>query len=280
MSKTISKEKLNTLYWEKELSQTEIANIFHVAKITIQYWMYKYKIPRRPKGFRTKRMLNEISLKSKGRHNSIKTEFKPTIDLSKKQLEKLYLEKKLSMRQIGRSYGVTRKAIKRHLKKNNIPIRATRDEYDQLRIKNLKEYMGNPTNKQAYSERMKKMVANPNNRKKGLKALNKKPTKLEEKLIKIINKNKLPYRYVGNGEFILGGKCPDFLNCNGKKQVIETFGRVFHDPAKTFKKSIPYHQTEKGTMEHYEKYGFDCLVIWGEELDNEQNILDKLERFR
>lgn len=276
---TVSQKKLNNLYWTKGLSQNEIADIYGVAKITIQYWMYKYKIPRRPKGFTTKRMREKISLSQKGKHNSPRTEFKPKIDLPKNQLEKLYLEENLSMRQIGRQYGVSRKSIKGYLKKFDIPIRSTREEYEEQRIKNLKEHMNIPKNKKTYSERMKKMVADPDNRKKGLKSLMKRPTIPEEKFIKIINKNKLPYKYVGDGEFILGGKCPDFLNCDGKKQVIEIFGRVFHDPEKTFKKEIPYHQTETGTIEHYASYGFDCLVMWEEELVNENKILDKLEGF-
>ena len=36
------------------------------------------------------------------------------------------------------------------------------------------------------------------------------------------------YRYVGNGELILGGKNPDFMNVNGQKKLIELFGEQWH----------------------------------------------------
>lgn len=271
------KEEIYSLYWKEGLSQNEIAEKYNVARHTIQKWMYFYKIPRRPKGFTTKRMREKISLIQKGKRHSPKTEFKPKIIIPPEDLKELYINEELSMTKIGDIYGLSKKGIKRLLKKYNISIRSTRDEYEELRIKNLKGYMNRPEIKKLYRKKAKEILSKPESRKKNLKALMKRPTRLEENFIKIINKNKLPYKYVGDGEFILGGKCPDFLNCDGKKQVIEIFGRVFHDPKKTFKKEIPHHQTEKGTIEHYEKYGFKCLIIWEEELTNENKILAKLE---
>lgn len=48
---------------------------------------------------------------------------------------------------------------------------------------------------------------------------------LEIKFEQIINKLNLPYKFVGNGEFIIGRKCPDFINCNGQKIAVEVFCR-------------------------------------------------------
>ena len=44
-------------------------------------------------------------------------------------------------------------------------------------------------------------------------------------IIDLINKYNLPYKYTGNGKFILGGKNPDFVNVNGEKicEEKETF---------------------------------------------------------
>ncbi len=126
---------------------------------------------------------------------------------------------------------------------------------------------------------LSKRNRDPIMRAKMLKSLMKKPTGLEQKLIDLIKENNLPFKYVGDGEFILGNRCPDFLNCNGEKQVIEVFGRVFHSPLFTFKKSIPYGQTYKGTMEHYKKYGFNCLILWGVELNNPQRVIEKIKVF-
>lgn len=47
------------------------------------------------------------------------------------------------------------------------------------------------------------------------------PTRLEKNVIDLIQKHNLPYKYVGNGDFWIGGKNPDFVNVNGEKKLIE-----------------------------------------------------------
>ena len=37
----------------------------------------------------------------------------------------------------------------------------------------------------------------------------------------------------------------------------------------------PQH-LEGPTMEHYKKYGFNCIIIWGEELKDENKVLARL----
>lgn len=128
-------------------------------------------------------------------------------------------------------------------------------------------------------EGIKKVHQNEEAQRKRFKSLVKKPNAPEQILIGIINKHNLPYKYTGNGEFVLGGKCPDFINTNGKKEVIEVFGRVFHSPLFTFRKTMPYHQTYEGTIEHYKKYGFKCRIFWDTDVmraDAEQFILTQL----
>lgn len=251
------KEDIDNLYWKEKLSQNEIAEIYNVARYTIQRWMWAYNIPRRPSGFTTERMRKKAGLLLKGKHNSPETEFKPKVNIPKNKLEQLYLKEKLSMRQIGKKYDISRKAIKTRLKKYDIPIRSTRKEYEELRIKRLHD----------------DDVAS-----RFIKSLMKRPTKPEQKFIDMTKKYNLPYKYVGDGEFILGGRCPDFLNYNGEKKVIEIFGRVFHDPEKSFFK-ISYKKTEEGTIKHYEKYGFKCIIIWEEELKNEKKVLNTIGDF-
>lgn len=51
------------------------------------------------------------------------------------------------------------------------------------------------------------------------------PSSLEKKMIEIINKYNLPYKFVGNGDFFIERKCPDFINVNGEKIAIEVFYR-------------------------------------------------------
>lgn len=101
-----------------------------------------------------------------------------------------------------------------------------------------------------------------------MKAMNIKPNKPEQRLIALIETNRLPFKYVGDGEFILGGKCPDFLNTNGKKQLIELFGTYWHPI---------FNVAERA--EHFRSYGFNTLVIWEDELGDEAKVLKKIKQF-
>jgi len=71
------------------------------------------------------------------------------------------------------------------------------------------------------------------------------------------------------GEIIrIGNKKPDIVNINGQKKVIEHFGRKWHLPG-----------DEQIKIDHYKKFGFDCLVVWREELDNLVTLKSKLTNF-
>lgn len=138
--------------------------------------------------------------------------------------------------------------------------------------------------KKKHSEYMKKRWNEPEYRDKAIKAIIKgsvvKPNRSELKLKSILDKV-LPnqYRYVGDGEFILGGKNPDFLNCNGEKKIIELFGDYYH--SREFEentKGIAWCSPEE-RIAHFKQYGFDCLVIWEHELENYQLVSDKLSQF-
>lgn len=97
---------------------------------------------------------------------------------------------------------------------------------------------------------------------------NQSPNKPEKTLIKLMQDNNLPFRYVGNGEVWLGNKNPDFINVNGKKQVIEYFGTYWH----------PIFDGTKRT-EHYKQYGFSTLIIWDSELEDKPKLLNKIKTF-
>ena len=51
------------------------------------------------------------------------------------------------------------------------------------------------------------------------------PSSLERKMINIISKYNLPYKFVGDGKFFIERKNPDFININGEKIAIEVFYR-------------------------------------------------------
>lgn len=82
------------------------------------------------------------------------------------------------------------------------------------------------------------------------------PNKSELLLQSMLNKY-FPneWKYVGDLQVNIGGKFPDFININGKKEVIELFGSHWHG----------IDEAEK-TTSHYRSYGFSCVVVWEEEL--------------
>lgn len=88
------------------------------------------------------------------------------------------------------------------------------------------------------------------------------------------------WKYVGNGEVVLGAGCPDFINCNGQKKVILMHGIYWHlwrmqkdNPGLT--KEI----IEQKDMNNYGKYGFKCLIIWEDELKNTNSVIEKVLSF-
>jgi len=103
-----------------------------------------------------------------------------------------------------------------------------------------------------------------------LKGLFKRPTSLEQKLINLIKKHKLPYKYAGDGSFTIGFKCPDFINTNHQKICIEVRSK---EVCRVFGKSSPKKYKEK-QIKHYAKYGWKCFVIWPENLKNKNWLED------
>lgn len=103
------------------------------------------------------------------------------------------------------------------------------------------------------------------------------PTQPEKKFIDICNKYNLPFIYnaINNdNNLIVKRRVPDFYNpITGN--IVEIFGRVFHDPDVAWF-DVPYERTEDGVKDFYEKHGRRCAVIWGDELDEVDKVLQKV----
>ena len=95
-----------------------------------------------------------------------------------------------------------------------------------------------------------------------------KPNGIEQSFIELLGSFHLPFKYVGNGEVWLGNRNPDFINTNGKKQVIELLGTYWH----------PLFDGAN-RIEHYKQYGFDCLAIWEDEFKNPLKLGKKVKVF-
>ncbi len=97
-----------------------------------------------------------------------------------------------------------------------------------------------------------------------LRGLIKRPTSLEEDMIKLIKKYNLPYKYTGNGDVWIGGKNPDFININGEKKLIEV-GNIYHHQGN-------YIQERR---KHFAKYGWKSYIFISDRL-NETEILKRM----
>lgn len=142
----------------------------------------------------------------------------------------------------------------------------------RIMSKVAKETWQNPEYKQHQSKAQLKSWQNPEIAAKRLAGTKKHPNKLEQQLIGILESYFPQFKY--NGDFsqgvMLGGLIPDFININGKKEVIELFGDYYHSPDRGWKRS------ELGKIMVYNSVGYHCLVIWehdvkeksGEEIAN------------
>jgi len=102
------------------------------------------------------------------------------------------------------------------------------------------------------------------------------PNQAELKLQELLTSLNLPYKFVGDGKLIMGGKCPDFVNINGQKKLIELFGDYWHS------EEITGHSIEKEEQErigHFFQLGFNTLIIWESELSCIESLSQRILLF-
>lgn len=176
---------------------------------------------------------NKISEANKGKHNSTATEFK--------------------VGQIPWNKGFTKETDKR-LKKMGIKVSKTQKGIPKPNVS--KALKGRKLTKEHIRNALRRRI----------------PSSLEDKFQRIIDKHKLPYKYVGDGSFILGHFNPDFINTNNEKIAVEVYARCFK---LWHKKSIDEWKRERSEM--FAKYGWEIIYFDEVEL-TEKNVLNKLER--
>lgn len=95
------------------------------------------------------------------------------------------------------------------------------------------------------------------------------PNKQEVKLSDILNElYPGEWKFVGDGQVIIAGKCPDFINVNGQKKIIELFGDYWHKG-----------QDPQDRKDIFKEFGYDTLVIWERELKNHSELKFKIHKF-
>ena len=95
------------------------------------------------------------------------------------------------------------------------------------------------------------------------------PNKAESALLALLE-HEYPedWAFVGDGSFVIGGKNPDFVNVNGKKQIMELFGDYWHRG-----------EEPQGRIDIFRSYGFNTLVIWESELAHPEKVLERITGF-
>lgn len=310
------KDILKELYEDQKLSITKIAPIFNVSSSTIVRWMIKYEIPRRsqseahkgqPSWNKGKHMKEKSKRKlaknlrlgfANGRvpWNKGKPGFKDSVvTIEKKRNSSIEKWKNVEYREKvvrGISKALTgriiteehRRKISKTLKgRHSSPktefkkgLVVSQEHKQQLSLLQ-KERWKNPSYKEKFGRIMKKQNMNLDFQQKRLKALATKPTTPETSLMNLITRFNLPFKYVGDGSVIIGNLNPDFINENERK-IIEVFGRVFHDPATSFF-PISVKRQVAGRTEYFNQYGFDTLVVWDNELEDETKVVEKIRNF-
>jgi len=274
----VTKTYLIQEYNRRKKSERQIANQIGCNVCTIHNRLKEYNIPRRA--------IHGVRLKC---------------SITKKFLIREYSKNKKSIAQIAKELGCSYMAIRDRLIKYSILIRTPNEtqkgkntgknnfNYIDGRTK-VKHYCVECLKRRIYKEihyttwrsgnkrcdscATKKRWQKKEYREKmiraTMKSLNLKPNKSEQRLNNLLNKL-LPkkYRFVGDGQIILGGFNPDFINCNNQKKIIELYGDYWHNKSDIKKR-------DKRRLKTYKKYGYKTLIIWEHELKNPNKLREKI----
>ena len=95
------------------------------------------------------------------------------------------------------------------------------------------------------------------------------PNNAEMTLFGIMCYLDLPYRYTGNGQFILMGCAPDFVHLEGRK-IVEMYGERWHRP-----------EEEQARITLFARSDYQTLIGWSKELapKNRKALYHKLLMF-
>lgn len=97
------------------------------------------------------------------------------------------------------------------------------------------------------------------------------PTSLEKKFQSIVEKYGLPYKFVGDGSFMLGRKNPDFININGAKIAVEVYARYYK-----LRHAETINQWKEERRRVFWQYGWK-IVFFDETQVNERTVVENLK---
>jgi len=132
-----------------------------------------------------------------------------------------------------------------------------------------KRFFSTIEGKKLASEKTLKLWQTKEFQEKQAKSRKLKPNGVEKELNSILNKLfPKEYKYVGNFQFWIEGKNPDFVNINGQKKLIELFGNYWHKG-----------ENPRNRINHFKKYGYNAIIIWEKELKDVNKLNNRLIEF-
>lgn len=209
----------------------------------------------RPSSFKGQRHTEESKRKMSEAHKGHIVSEEQKIKLRKSSTGRRHTEeskKKMSLIQKGRTVSEKHRKKLSESHKGNKPSEETKAKMSRAH----KKLWADPV---FHKAKQRKMSRGNNIR----------PNKPEKELLDLLQ-TLYPddWKYVGGGDLIIGGKNPDFANVNGKKLLIELFGEHWHKDNSVRKR-----------MGVFKPYGFRTLVIWQKELQNQNTLVNKINRF-
>jgi len=229
--KNMSQAGLGRKAWNKGLTKAENSSLAHIAI--------------------------KLAQTRKGKHNPNWGGRRP----HKEKLLKLYVEEKLTRKNVASRFNVSETAVDKWLQFYGITL--PMKEGQRRRIAHLQslEY------RKRASEKMKKIVSR--NLDMYLHNLShmQKPTSIERHFMRICEEQDFPFDYVGDGAFWIGNRNPDFINME-TKLIVETLGEYWHTVE------------EVGEREKYFKAcGYKSLMIWQNDLKNEEDVIERVREW-
>jgi len=95
------------------------------------------------------------------------------------------------------------------------------------------------------------------------------PNKPESEILSILNRlYPDEWKFVGDGQVVIAGKCPDFINVNGQKKIIELYGDYWHRG-----------QNPEDRINIFKPYGYKTLVVWEHELKKPDVVVRRIVSF-